>query len=75
MAWLSPHRMLTPNRRVRSSARRIGFFRSRQISSNGGSSDTEQKALMVEPTGSGLPSANSSQVVTTVTPVGKQPMA
>jgi hypothetical protein len=38
----------------------------RQISSSGGFSETEQKALIVEPTG-----APSSQVVTTVTPDGK----
>jgi hypothetical protein len=36
----------------------------------GGSSDTEQKALTVDPTGS-----LSFQLVTMVTPVGKYPMA
>ena len=31
-----------------------GFFRSRQTSSSGGSSETEQKALIVVPTGAAL---------------------
>src|SRR5579863_4422565 len=62
--------MLTPNRPAASKASRMGFFRSRQIKSSGGSSETEQKALIVEPTGS-----SPSQVVTMVTPDGKHPIA
>ena len=62
--------MLTPKIRARSSASRIGLARSTQIKSSGGDSETEQKALIVEPTGSA-----PSQVLTMVTPEGKKPIA
>ena len=50
---------------------RFDELRARQNRIRGGSSDTEEKELAVSPTGRPC----SSRVVTTVTPVAKQPRA
>ncbi|MNY58841.1 hypothetical protein D3C86_1952270 [compost metagenome] len=68
--WLSD-RILTAKFLVPVIVAKLRELRARQISSNGGSSETEVKELAVKPMG--FPA--SSRVVTIVTPVTKAPNA
>jgi hypothetical protein len=62
--------MLTQNTPVALTAARVRLSRLRQTSTSGGSSDRALKALTVVPT-----RRSSWQVVTTVTPAAKLPIA